>query len=70
MADDDQLLEMSVGARQNNAGQVGQHAAFITDENRWEITRLKPRKLFLNKTFIISTRMWTGGEEDQPQARQ
>ena len=32
--EDDQLLEMSVGARQNNAGQVGLHAAFITDENR------------------------------------
>ena len=34
VADDDPLLEMSVGARQNNAGQDGQHAAFITDENR------------------------------------
>ena len=34
VADDDQLLEMSVGARQNSAGQYGQHSAFITDENR------------------------------------
>ena len=34
VADDDPLLEMSVGARQNNAGQDGQHAALITDENR------------------------------------
>ena len=34
VADDDPLLEMSVGARQNNAGQVGLNAAFITDENR------------------------------------
>ena len=41
VADDDPLLEMSVGARQNNAGQDGQHAAFITDENREEITKLR-----------------------------
>ena len=38
VADDDQLLEMSVGARQNSAGQDGQNAAFITDKNRSEIT--------------------------------
>ena len=33
-ADDDELLEMSVGTRQSSAGQYGQHSAFITDENR------------------------------------
>ena len=34
LADVDQLLELSVGARQNSARQDGQNAAFNTDETR------------------------------------
>ena len=34
VADDDQLLEMSVGARQNSPGNDSKKAAFNTKENR------------------------------------
>ena len=34
VAGDDPLLERSVVARQNNAGQVGLDGAFLTDKNR------------------------------------
>ena len=34
LADDDPLLELTVGARQNTQGIVGQHSAFITDQDR------------------------------------
>ena len=41
LTDGDQLLEMSVGARQTvSPGDGLLHAAFITDQNRWEATML------------------------------